>query len=198
LLQTTWQTDDPAEILLAQQRAFNLIDLFQECGAPGPGTPFACAGDLGASSAPYGTWTLGCMGTYLSGTGYAGDNGSCSGHNYLGIFLDIVFANAINIDNLHLVYDMTPGFCDDPGDVSGVHVVDVTNSADMGTPIHVCAVPSGTGLAYNAPGVGAPTSHLIVVMARDVNPPRGIGTGSVTLRQAYLSGTAGSSGILPC
>jgi len=33
LLQATWKTDDPAALLLAQERVFNLIDLFTECSS---------------------------------------------------------------------------------------------------------------------------------------------------------------------
>lgn len=44
LLQSTWQTDDPALLLLSQQRAFGLIALFTECDEAD--VPFACPYDF--------------------------------------------------------------------------------------------------------------------------------------------------------
>lgn len=44
LLQATWKTDDPATLLLAQQRAWTLIAMFDEC--TGSTVPFACPFDF--------------------------------------------------------------------------------------------------------------------------------------------------------
>lgn len=44
LLEATWATDDPAALLIQQQRVFKLIDLFQECSTTV--LPFACPFDF--------------------------------------------------------------------------------------------------------------------------------------------------------
>lgn len=197
-LQATWDTDDPAVRTLAQMRAMKLASMFVDCGTPTPGTPFACSGDLSANSAPYGTWTPGCIGTYLSGTGWAGDFGACSGHHYNGIVLDIVLAHPIVLTNLHLTYDFVTGYTYSSGDVSGLNCHDITNSFQLGTNYHLGSVPAGTGIGFNGAGSTSETSHIQIVMCSDGDPPGGIPTGSVTLRHVDISGKAGSSGILPC
>lgn len=70
LLQATWKTDDPAVLLLAQQRAFNLIDLFMAAATASSGgcaqilIPFECSYDFQLSpfdwvAIPgFGSWTI--------------------------------------------------------------------------------------------------------------------------------------------
>lgn len=52
LLQATWDTDDPAQLLLTQERAFALIDIFKECNASD--LPFSCPYDFESSG---GDWS---------------------------------------------------------------------------------------------------------------------------------------------
>lgn len=73
LLQATWDTDDPATLLLAQQRAATLIAMFEEC--PGVPAPFACDYDLRTSDQgfvnyPRPSLSPAALGVYIGGSGW--------------------------------------------------------------------------------------------------------------------------------
>jgi hypothetical protein len=88
LLEATWKTDDPAALLLQQQRVFKLIDLFQECDASV--LPFACPFDL---TLTLGLGTIyGSRGTWVSGVGF--ESAVYSSGGFFNSQLGVIFSYA--------------------------------------------------------------------------------------------------------
>jgi hypothetical protein len=77
LLQSTWDTDDPALLLQAQQWAFQLIDMFPECGSA---IAFACPYDMTLSDNGFTQmdycftdWSPCMLSHYVVGVGWVDD-----------------------------------------------------------------------------------------------------------------------------
>lgn len=116
LLQTTWDTSDPAVLNIIQQQVFGLIDLFQECG----GTPaFSCPYDFTGSGASENGWTLvddspglspGTQGQFVSGLGWSNTESQASSGLWVqGIDINLVFPSDVTIINAEMVYALTKG-----------------------------------------------------------------------------------------
>jgi len=117
LLQATWNTDNPSVLLLAQQRAFNLIDLFQEC--PGGSVPFSCpfdfsrsgAGDDGFLTPDNAGWAPLPWGTLLDGTGWISTESFDAGGD---LFIDAIhikktFGTAVHMNAVQCTFNLTKG-----------------------------------------------------------------------------------------
>jgi len=104
LLQATWK-GDAAAVLLAQQRSFNLIDLFQECG--GSVLPFACPYNYFLSN---GGWsTVDGRGTWIPLVGWR-DTFDCTGGNgERVVFIHKSFSPAVNINHIVMTYNLFKG-----------------------------------------------------------------------------------------
>lgn len=90
LLQSTWKTDDPATLLLAQNRVSNLIDLFQECGESV--LPIACpypffGGDEGGWTPTIHATATSCgfFGSAFSGTAFESCTVLPTGYDQLSV-----------------------------------------------------------------------------------------------------------------
>jgi len=194
VLQSTWKTDDPAVLLLAQQRAMTLIAMFEECTTLI--VPFECFGDFSETANPFATWAVHCNGVWNDVLAYTETYVECTpGTWYNGIFLQVDFDNPITVTDIDLTYDMGCGAAPDPSDPSGVHLFDVTNSADIGTPILMGDCSSGLGLHYHTGAYTNPFSTLwIIIEAGRANNDHSA-TGSCRLGGIHITGLAS---VPPC
>lgn len=116
LLQTTWDTEDPALLALTQGRVWNLISLFSECGGSIP--PIACgytfSGGSGAgvwSGAPnWGDLTPGPFAVYSS-TGWGSVmNYEPGGYDYWqACAIRRVYSNPFGVGNVSCSFNIVPG-----------------------------------------------------------------------------------------
>jgi len=158
LLQATWQ-GTPADILLAQQRAFNLIDLFQECSSSV--IPFACVGHLNTNSNPFGTFSIGCVGQYVPFIGYDATCGACGGSNYVGVDVRIDLGAAYDIDQVSFGYDMNRDLSNYPAGYYAVFAQALPGGSFIGTPLYTGGVVDGSGQSYDS-GIVSPINTQIV------------------------------------
>jgi len=161
LLQSTWK-EGTGDLLLTQERVFNLIDLFTECSSSD--LPFFCSGDARSSASPFAVWTLDTppySGVWVSGAGYQATCGVGSdGNSYCGIRLKVQLDQAVDISDVQLLYDYNEGSFDGPLNVVGVY--DLTNSAVVGTWLTNSTVVSGSGLTYHSGPFSAPSSQFFI------------------------------------
>jgi len=160
LLQTTWKVDNPADLLLAQQRAFNLIDLFQECSEGLE--PFACGGDLRDNSAPFGAWSIGpCtgLGAYVPLAGYQSQIADCGGVHYNGVNVHIAFSKPVTISDLIVTYDMNKGSFDGNYNILGAQDLD-HGSAEIGHHVNSDDLVDGTGLIWSSGPYATATQNI--------------------------------------
>lgn len=129
LLQATWDTSDPDVLRFLQGNAFNLIDLFQECGSP---PPFSCPYDaqaLGGDDGGYvqvvegsPPWS-GNVGSWEPLGGWVGTcaDRSTDGAHMCGVDIHKVFGAPVSIDQIEMVYNLRKGTWNvDAGDVNGI------------------------------------------------------------------------------
>jgi hypothetical protein len=197
----TYQGTD-TDIAASVHNGYAILSAIQNpCGAAPVFPPFACAGDLSTTDQPYGTWSLGCVGIYISTQGYGPTLGYCPSSTYYGIFLNITFFTPLQINAIHLQFDMQCGHVQSGQGTnpSCVHVVDVTNGVDLAPPRTFDECISGFDIGYNAGPTPHPTSHIIVLMCTDVfdtDPP--LPVGNCRLKAVQLSGVIPSGSSNPC
>jgi len=116
LLQASWDTDNPAELLQAQRWAFDLIDIFQECS--GGSIPFSCPFDftsIGGGSGGYSnisepTYTPSNMGVFVPGTGWVSTlNVANSGPLHLRQTEIKRAFTAVSMDAVQMTFSLSPG-----------------------------------------------------------------------------------------
>lgn len=127
LLQSTWDTGNPAVLELAQQRAFNLIDLFQECAsAPAISCPFDFsvpgAGAGGFVNIPEPAYTPGYFGQVIDGTGWVSTLGVHSGGTLFLKQIEIAktFSPAVHMTALEMDFNLSPGVFSSPPPQQGI------------------------------------------------------------------------------
>jgi len=192
LLQATWKTDDPAALLLVQQRAFNLLDLFT-CGSGE--LPFLCVGDFIGSDQPFQTWTVdsGC-GSYLGGTGYeATDCGPFGSHTFRQVALIVTLDNPVTLTGLDLAYAMVKGTFDVPGTFDQVYVRDVTHGTTL-VALTVDDLVDGTDLHLTWSGHVDGVSSLELVVTSSERNTGNLLDGDCAIFQFSMAG----AGLDPC
>jgi len=164
LLQATWKTD-AAGLLITQQRVQTLISQLAECSGPLQ-VPFACNGDVSFNSSPWGHWTAlhGGIWTVMHGWSQTCCFVNSDSHYALN-FLQIDLDAPVVIDNMRVHYGYFQGDSDEPSDVSGMHIYDVTNGANIGTPITMGAMTNGIGQTYDSGPHSGSVSQIWVVNA---------------------------------
>lgn len=116
LLQTTWDTDDPAVLALTQARANMLIDLFQECTGGLP--PVACdysfngiSSDLWSAQPSHGDLTPGPMAAYVPLSGWTSVMNYEPGGNvyWQACAIHRVYNVAWNVHGVFCAFHIDPG-----------------------------------------------------------------------------------------
>src|SRR5882724_734590 len=114
LLQATWQTTDPAVLLLQQQRSATLIAMFQECSGL---LPFSCLYDFTLSqyawsfTDPGPDWTPRQFGVYVPGVGFSATtpaSASFPAYGFTVLAVELNFAPT-NITEVQFIYDLAKG-----------------------------------------------------------------------------------------
>jgi len=165
LLESTWNLAG-SELSLGQVQGavFDLIDLFVECEHGE--IPFTCEGDFRFDEQPFGVWTFGTPayhGVYVPGAGYQSNCGvGGDGNSYCGIVITCQLDAAVNIDNIQILYDYSPGSF--IGTLTNLGVFDETNSVMVGTPLTSATIEPGNGQLYNSGAFGAPSSKFSIFL----------------------------------
>jgi hypothetical protein len=198
LLQATWSTDDPAALLLAQQRVFNLIDLFGECS--GGGFAFACPYDFALHGAAI--WacltdvssTPECVSDFVVGSGFEGvefTNTGVPGRTFGWAQCHALFT-ATTLTTVEMSYDVLKGSFDvDDGGQTGIFLrlagtvvaSQVVNSAS-----------DGDGVGKSVGWVGSITADEIIFRVEMCNRTSGTMSGSARINGGIVEGTGSS----PC
>lgn len=126
LLQATWDTSNSATLLLAQQRAFSLIDLFRECSEEIPVScpyDFRVAGGTGGSFAvvPESAYTPGFFGAFAEFSGWLLTVSHRPDTALYQTRLEITrhFPTPVNMNAIEMTYSFVPGaFEFDPGNAN--------------------------------------------------------------------------------
>jgi len=198
LLQSTWKTSDPDQLLLAQQRAFNLIDLFQECSTAV--LPFACPYDFTLADGGFYNrtgytppYTDDQIGVWATLTGWVGQYTTAPGINRSIAGVDILAgvgsASYTGID-VELYY--TAGDVDSGANVFSAYLLN-GGSTVASLDINQGALPNGFSTQSTTfSAVIADTFGLIVYSNRV--SPIGSDAGGVTVTKVTLRGV----GTPPC
>lgn len=152
LLEATWATDDPAALLIQQQRVFNLIDLFQECSPLV--LPFSCPFDF-SSGGNGGVIQLG-RGVYVSGSGWNESNVSAPPFTLRALDVLFTFSPAFVCSSIDMVYDFVKGAVLPPGFSNGIQTY-LAGSPLATSLIDSSTDPDGTG-KHRLLTFGSPTS----------------------------------------
>jgi len=196
LLQATWDTTDPAALLLAQQRTFNLIELFQECSSA---LPFSCPYPFSAGDEGFGVhidtgFTPPTLGFYVAADKFEGGhqiNNSTGGHwGYCWIERDLT--PAVTLTSVDMVFDLVKGT------FSGVTdgYILLYNGGSLITYGNFDCSARADGMGQTFSWVGGPQicDHIGFVVDSEVFPP-GMGTpGYCAIHEVVLHG----SGLPPC
>jgi hypothetical protein len=121
LLQATWDVPDTASLLLVQERAFNLIDLFQECASSS--LPFSCPYDFSASD---GGWTAladdssltpAPQAVYVPGSFWQNNVQIQSGTGFQleRCRIEKSYSPGVNVSSVVMTYDLVKGSTLNPG-----------------------------------------------------------------------------------
>lgn len=134
LLQATWQVGDPGALLLAQERAFALINLFSECeGGPG----FACPFDFTAGADSDGGFVLVTglggqtpdhNGAFESGIGWVSTDATVTsdGSTFNGVSIVKTYSTPIVIDAIQMFYNVSRGLITEGMAVNRLIIHDTT------------------------------------------------------------------------
>ncbi len=198
LLQATWATDDPAVLLLAQQRAFTLIAMFEECVGI---LPFACSYDLTLAVGPFQitdqgvTWTPEFVGQWVNAVGIVGLTATTTTipggeFNYIDCFM--TFASTL-VTTVSMTYDLVKGAFN-TATVAQSGIILLNGGVQVGVLAIVASTdPDGTGkvLTYSTGGITCDEIRLLVwsEYANGVSVP-----GSVTITSVDVDGI----GATPC
>jgi hypothetical protein len=197
LLQATW-SGDLAAVDLAQQRAFNLIDLFREC--PTSELPFACAYDFSSSQAIWDgynhgvSWTPAFFSSYTPGSGFeavAATNTGVPGRIYGDAACQSLFASTM-LTHVDFSYDLVKGAFDvDDGNQTGILIANagVIVATQL---VHSAAQPDGANSISWDGSLMADNIALIVQASNKTDPMHAQGIALIS--GAHLAGT----GTPPC
>jgi len=193
LLQATWAGDAGA-IALAQQRAFNLIDLFQECSSAD--YAFECVHDFAFNSYS-GIWSIqnDCStpaGNYTPGIGYEGTDMTCGANHQreVGIKRNLVAV----VNHIHVILDWNPASSFPSSDIAfQIYGTGLTSHNLTG------AMMPGTGtIDLNFFPANESISDLGFWALADYEPGGTPLGGSVTIREVEVFGTTHNPSGPPC
>jgi len=192
VLQATWKTDDPAALLLVQQRAMTLINLFN-CGSGE--LPFICVADFAVSANPFATWSIdsGC-GEWDASFGYLGALcGPFSGHYFFAAQIIVVLDNPITLTGVEMTYTLAQGEYTTSGDFLQVYILDGTHHTVLAS-IRQDHLVDGDDLHLTFAGSVAGVDTLeFVVQSSERTSPTG-DDGACVIGLVSISG----SGLDPC
>lgn len=114
LLQSTWATDDPAELLQVQEWVFDLIDQFGE-GDCSTGPAFACPFDFTTSEYDWEVYPEFGLGSWVSGQGY--ETTYNSGANLYQAIIWLDGLSGMTLTSIDMTYDGDGG----PGGAGNVN-----------------------------------------------------------------------------
>jgi len=197
LLQSTWKTDDPAELLKVQGQVSNLIDLFQECD---PSTlPFACDYDYLSSEASWGLLhdsnvSPDFYGEYIAGAGWFATDTHYSVPNIelRGCYIQKTFSPSISVTKIGMTYDVSNGSFVYPGYTTYVQAFNGV-SLVIDDEIDAHTQPQGSNITFE--WLGSPTVVDKVVLALFVGNAAGSTSpgGSGNIKQAEILGVGTST-----
>jgi len=192
----TWTGSD-TDIALAMEGAQELLaSIIDGCGGAAE-IPFACPGDLSASDAPWGTWTINNVGVYVVTQGYGPTLGMDGSQWYYGADVAIHFLSPINIDTVHVVYDMIKDGTTTPAN-DAIAVYDVTNAAFLAPPVLFSGLVDGNNQAYNAGASSAPLSDMRVFVMSGTSGSSFIPSGNMRIDSVDITGHTTPGGPSPC
>jgi hypothetical protein len=193
LLQTTWKTDDPAVLALAQQRAFDLIAMFVECGS---GVPYAChydffSSDEGWVNDPVPVFSPHDSGVYVGGSGWEGtDCNYIAGIIIKGIQIRKTFA-ATTLTHIEFTYDLFKGA--NTSYTGDGQQIQLWLAGVLQTYVSIPANTDPDGLDKVLAWDGAVVADKIVLVC-NCDSEMGFTAGSCTITNAQIMGT----GPHPC
>lgn len=114
LLQSTWNTSDPAVLALIQGRVWNLIDLFQECEETP--APFVCVSDFSVGEVGWQIvydpdYTPALLGFYEAGSGFRSACVVNYPYYHAFCFITDVFGAPVHLTRIELYADLVLEFC---------------------------------------------------------------------------------------
>jgi len=146
--QATWATDDPAVLLLAQQRAMTLISLFEECSSSE--LPFACpfdftgADDQGWELFPNtGGFTPDTRGSLVLGDGWENTNETYAGTRHVsGVAINRTFT-ATTITGVDVNWRLVKGDMDQAGSNTNIVLLRLAGSVVASNSVTCSSDPDG-------------------------------------------------------
>lgn len=196
LLQATWSTDS-AGLLLAQERVFKLIDLFQECS---PAVlPFACpydfsVGDGGWSILIDPSFTPATMGFYVAASEFQGshvvNNATTSPWGILGIEKSL--GGTFNCTSMDMTFDLTKGTFS--GSTNGFVAGFLAGALKFVQYMDCSARPDGNGQHLVWSGASTPVDFLQCYIVSEVYPAGAGIPGFCAISNVELTGI----GTPPC
>lgn len=197
LLQATWQGDAPT-LLEAQQRAFNLIDLFQECATVD--FPFACSYEIEVDGAGWEcqvrppSSTPSCASVLVPGSGFVNvdvtDTGT-PGRTYGIAECELSFTPTL-LTEVVMGYDLIKGNFDVDDGNQTLIVIRLAGVNVAVQSVHSAADPDGSGKAFG--WVGSLMADNVIFLVQCSNRISGTMAGSAIIRTAELNGV----GPTPC
>jgi hypothetical protein len=195
LLQSTWDTNDPALLLQAQQWAFQLIDMFPECGSA---IDFACPYDFtvgnGGWSQVVFPFSPNHLSHYSAGLGWVQDGFTVStlpGHDFVYATCNLVMPPTL-ITSVKMFYDLAKGgFGYGADSETGIYLIR-SGTVLSSNVIRSDLDPDGTGksLAWT----GSETVDTIQLTVCAENSSGGGFTGTARIFAAQVFG----NGLPPC
>lgn len=188
---STWQSDDPATVYLAQQRAMSLIAAFT-CGTGE--LPFICLGNATSDPSPFATWTIdsGC-GIWFSGFAYQGALCSGGGHDFNQAAVIVTLDNPVTLTFLRMTFNMTKGHFTTPSGFDQVYLRDSTHGTLLAA-IDQGSLVNGEDLTLEWAGAISGVSVVELVVTSDEFDDGGPASGACAIIALEMHGV----GIAPC
>jgi len=150
--QWSWKQDDPAQVLLAQQRAMTLIGMFTECS----GLPPALACNYNFFDSDSGWSPVSSIGTWVSGVGFLGVFLGPGDRSVVYITHSFTPPNVLN--HLDFVYDSE---CDGSGPADSAEI-QYKVAGVISTPVRIPLLAGHHGVSWDG-GVSNVTDIYIGV-----------------------------------
>jgi hypothetical protein len=199
-LQTSiWDTDDPNQVLLAQERLASLIAALTECS--GGGIPFACPYDFTASD--FG-WNLfpnsagfvpSTRGQYVPGAGWQNTDEVYSGgaNTTSGIAINKVFSSSVQMTSVHMAYSLAKGTF--TSSAAGQTGIVIRNAGGVVATQLIDASTDPDGLQSVDWSGSVTADEVILVLMTSKQEPTGGSSGLAFINDGEILGEAGVS---PC
>jgi len=177
-----------ADIDAAVHGAYQLLaSIVEPCNCGAPGLPFACPGDAGPVSSPYGAWACPTWGTYVFGNGWQDTMAGYGGYNWEGVELFIDLIVPVNLRHVTVLFDYVAGHAEVPSDYQG-EVIDQTHGTHLVGPLRFSDMSTGYNQAWNWAGVADGVQHLKIGLFDSQMADSLPGTGVSLIKSVRIDG----------